>query len=70
MREKIILLFIGTGASVVVALASFLIFSYFGSFVSKAEYLEDKAIISVILNDIKHLKNGQNEIKILLKKKH
>ena len=65
--EQVALLGIGTVVSVVVTLATFLVSIYFGSFVTKAEYNNDKITVELIKNDLKHLKEGQNEIKSMLK---
>ena len=71
IREKVTLLSIGTVASVVVALATFLVSVYFGNFVTQASFLkkngEQDAQIAVIITKMDALKEGQNEIKSMLK---
>jgi len=72
IKEKIILLSIGTVASVCVVLVTFLVSVYFGNFVAQATFLERKghvdSQIAVISVQLTNLQNGQNEIKSLLKK--
>jgi len=67
MSEKIKLLGIGT----IVTLITFLMGQYFDTFMQKEVYASDKLesvqIISTIQADLIHLKEGQAEIKQLLK---
>ena len=64
IKEKLVLLSIGT----VVTAITYLTSSYFSGFVTRAEYNEDKVDVAVIKNDLKHLREGQEEIKKLLVK--
>lgn len=66
LKEKMILLFTGTVVSTLVVLITFLVSSYFGDFVTKAEYNKDKADIAVIKTDLQYLRKGQDDIKKLL----
>jgi hypothetical protein len=59
LREKIFTAVVG----VLLTAAYFLIGNYFNNFVTKADF----GIIEVIKLDLKHLKEGQNEIKEILK---
>ena len=65
LKEKVILLALGT----VVTFITFLSSSYLGGFVTKAAYNKDKANISIIINELVHLKNGQDEIKKMIRDK-
>ena len=68
--EKLKYILIGTPVSITIAVMSFLLVSYFGNFVSKADYNADKVNIAVIKNDIVYLKKGQEEIKAIIRNGH
>lgn len=68
-REKVALLTLGTVASVIVALTTFLVATYFSSFVTLAQYNEDMSAIDVIKVELNHLKEGQEDIKEILRSK-
>ena len=52
MNDKLITIGLGS----LVALLSFLLVSFMGGFVTKADYNEDKVVIRVMANDIKHIR--------------
>lgn len=70
MKEKLVLLSVGTIVSVFVAILGFLSSSFFGGFVTKAEYEEDKQAIIRIETNQSHLIKGQREIKELLRSRN
>ena len=63
MKEKIQLLALGT----VVTVITFLVAAYTGSFITRAEYNKDQTAVKIIQNDLQYLKQGQKEIKDILK---
>ena len=63
LKKELMLLSIGT----VVTLVTFLIASYFGSFVTKSAYAKDRTVIEVMANDIRHIRNSLKEIKDKIK---
>lgn len=68
MAEKVKLLALGTIASLFVALISFLSASYLGGFVTRAEFNKEMSVIEAVRVELKYLRNGQEEIKDLLRK--
>lgn len=64
LKEKIILLSIGT----VVTFITFLVSSYTSSFVTLAEYNKDKAVNGAILERLDNIEDDIKEIKYLVKK--
>ena len=60
MREKISLLSIGSFVSAIMALAGVLVASFFGSYVSKADYNSDMVGLK---KDVQHIRESVDEIK-------
>ena len=82
MAEKLKLLFIGSAFSALVAVLSSLVTSHFSGYALKAETQKDKNELEVkikeevhkkevqiayLQTDLKHLKEGQQELKQLIK---
>ena len=61
MKERIILLSVGVFVTVLTFISS----AYFSSFVTKADYNIDKAVIMVIQSDIEHLKDLASEAPVI-----
>jgi len=54
---------IGVVTSLVVAMISFLVYSYVSSFVTQAEYNKDKAVMQIMANDIGMIRKDVDLIK-------
>ncbi len=82
MQEKLKLLFIGSAFSALVAVLSSLVTSHFSGYALKAETQKDKTELEIkikdeigkkevqiayLQSDLKHLKDGQKELKQLIK---
>lgn len=59
---------IGVVTATVVAIVTFLVSTYFSSFVTRADYNKDMQVVEVIKSDLAYIKSTLSEIKDHLKK--
>lgn len=66
-KEKVVLLAIGTLASTIIAVVTFLLLAYVGSFVTFADYnkdkLADREVVTTIKTDLSYIKEAVIELK-------
>lgn len=62
IKDKVL----GVVVSLAITAIGFLVFSYFSSFVSRAEYNKDKSEIEVMKTDIGHIKKTVDRIEVKL----